>query len=455
MLLLLMFLVNSAATVGFGNDGEASGGNAAANRYWVPDGKWVRDQEGRVLLLRGANYSGLEWGYFSTEPHGPEEADFVQMASWGVSVVRLPIAWTYLEPEPNRIDLGYLRNEVDRVIGFAERHGMTVILDMHQFLWSSCFPKGLGVPPWTCEGKYANSIMAASLAQSDFWRGTNAPDGRPIIEHLVDVWRAVATYYRDSPTVVAFDFLNEPADSRNLFSVPKWEHDTLFPFYRRMASLVRSLGCRQTLVIEPNVIRAIGARAHPEPIGDANTIYSPHIYLGSDSPAGFHGGQAELSAQFAQAAAEAAEMQAPLLVGEWGGDANFVRYALTAEDEQLVGGTIWGYFPSGNELVDGDGNEDPGRVNFLARPYPMQTAGIPKALQWDFDARVLDYTWTEDPAREIPNPTVIFVPVERHFGKGMQITVSEGDTFELQGDRLVITACRSRESHSVRITPRS
>src|SRR6185436_5699792 len=123
-----------------------------------PDGTWIRDPQGRVLLLRGSNYSGLEWGYFSNQPHGPEEADFAQMETWGVGVVRLPIAWTYLEPEPNRINLDYLRDEVDRVIGFAERHGMAVIVDMHQFNWSSCFTGGLGVPPWTCAGKYPDRL---------------------------------------------------------------------------------------------------------------------------------------------------------------------------------------------------------------------------------------------------------------------------------------------------------
>jgi hypothetical protein len=50
------------------------------------DGQWLRDVRGRVVLLRGLNYSGLEFGNFVGMPHGPEEADFAQMASWGVDV---------------------------------------------------------------------------------------------------------------------------------------------------------------------------------------------------------------------------------------------------------------------------------------------------------------------------------------------------------------------------------
>jgi hypothetical protein len=43
------------------------------------DGTWLRDRRGRVVLLRGMNYSGLEFGNFPGAPHGPEEADFAQM----------------------------------------------------------------------------------------------------------------------------------------------------------------------------------------------------------------------------------------------------------------------------------------------------------------------------------------------------------------------------------------
>ena len=69
------------------------------------DGTWLRDDAGRVVLLRGMNYSGLEFGNFPGAPHGPEEADFAQMAGWGVNVIRLPIAWHYLEPSPGVLDV--------------------------------------------------------------------------------------------------------------------------------------------------------------------------------------------------------------------------------------------------------------------------------------------------------------------------------------------------------------
>ena len=232
----------------------------------------------------------------------------------------------------------------------------------------------------------------------------------------------------------------------------EFEHNILFPFYRSLAELIRGAGAqRQTLIAEPAVTRNIGMRAHPEPIGDDNALYSPHIYLNADS-GGYTGDQAGVSEQYAQAVTEASEMQAPLWVGEWGGgDPNFYRYSLFAEDEFLIGGAQWAYFPSGNEVVDADGNENSALVDLLARPYPIQTAGTPQSLLWDVEARTLDYSWSEDPTRKIPNPTILFIPVSRHFADGVEVTVSAGDHFELEGDRLIITADRRNEQHSVHV----
>jgi hypothetical protein len=381
-LLSVILAIGFAALIGCGEDS----GSTANGSGWVPDGQWVRDRQGRVLLLRGINYSGLEWGNFSTQPHGPQEADLARIASWGITVVRLPIAWAYLEPEPGRIDLGYLKNEVDRVVDFAQRHGIVVILDMHQYKWSMCFTDGLGIPTWTCQGKYSNTFGAMLKAQSDFWRGATAPDGRPLLDHFADVWLRVAEYYRDSPTVVAFNFFNEPLDvlvglneGKPLEqAVQEFEHDVLFPYYQRLARLVRGVGAPQTLVLDPAVTRAVGIRAHPQPIGDTNVMYAPHLYFGADT-GGFTGDLDYLRAQYAQAVTEASEIGAPLWIGEWGGVAGgpgFYRSSLAMQDAFLLGSAAWGYFPSGNELVDADGTEHLELVNLLARPYPLQTAGF-------------------------------------------------------------------------------
>ena len=459
----LQVLVWAVAVALFcGCGAQADGGSPKNPSRWVPDGRWIRDPEGRVLMLRGVNYSGLEWGNFSTQPHGPQESDFARIASWGFHVVRLPIAWAYLEPEPGKMDLSYLKNEVDRVIGFAQRHGIKVIIDMHQFNWSLCFTSGLGIPTWTCEGKYGTGAIGAMQAQSDFWTGAKASDGRPLLDHLADVWLQVAKYYRDSPTVVAFEFFNEPLDlltgvnagASTDDAVLAFERDVLFPYYQRLAVLVRGVGARQTLVLDPAVTRAAGLRAHPQSIGDANTLYAPHIYLGADTPLGVQVDEAGIRAQYAQAVTEAAEFGGPLWVGEWGaGGPSFYRSSLTMLDEFLLGSACFGYFPSGNELVAADGTENLELVNLLVRPYPLQTAGIPQVLTWNPETHEFRYTWAQDPEHAIPDPTIIVVQTARFFPKGFKMVVSPGDSAEVDGDRVLVRVDRHNVSHSIEIRP--
>lgn len=458
---LALALLSGCGTAADGGT-PADTSQAAHPNRWVPDGRWIRDAEGRVLMLRGVNYSALEWGNFSTQPHGPQEADFARIASWGFHVVRLPIAWAYLEPEPGKIDLSYLKTEVDRVIEFAHRHGIVVILDMHQFQWSMCFTGGLGIPTWTCDGKYKNDDFGVgrTQAESDFWSGAKAPDGRLLLDHLADVWLKVAEYYRDSPTVVAFNFFNEPSDMLTSLQtgptyeegVAAYERQVLFPYYQRLTGLVRGVGAQQTLVLDPAVQRASGMRVHPQPIGDANVVYAPHLYLGY-----LHSGTTtnDIRKDYAQAMTEAVELGGPLWVGEWGGGGPaFYRDSLTMLDEFLLGSACFGYFPSGNELVSADGVENLELINLLVRPYPVQTAGIPQVLNWDPDKHEFRYIWAEDPNHAIPDPTIVFVPTARFFPQGYTTVLSAGDSAEIDGDRLLIHVDHHSASHSLEIHPK-
>jgi hypothetical protein len=427
------------------------------------DGTWLRDGRGRVVLLRGVNYSGLEFGNFVGMPHGPKEADFAQMASWGVNVVRLPVAWHYLEPAPGVLDRGHLREQVDAVIRFARRHDVAVVIELHQYLWSPCFG-GNGVPAWTCEGKGYPGFFDA---EHDFWAGALAPDGRRQIDHLLDVWRQLARHCRSRSNVVGFDFLNEPLDVGNLAA---FEHDALYPFYRQAVAAVREAGARQLLFLEPPLLRNVGAAAHPEPVGDADLAYAPHLYTTTYGlpDLRYTGDRAAVDRDYAQAAAEAAAQEAVLWVGEYGGNTDadggflaatelFLRDSLEEQEERLVGSGFWAYFPSDNtfSLVDASGAEKGALVDLLARPYPMATAGIPEELRWDPATRELFYRFAEDPAGGVKDPTIVFVPAARHYPAGFVVETSAGEVarFDAARSRLVLRRDPSHAEHTLRLRP--
>jgi endoglycosylceramidase len=447
---------------------SAGSAGAARTGRLRSDGTWIRDRSGRVTLLRGVNYSGLEFGNFFGSSRPPEESDFDQMASWGVNVVRLPIAWHYLEPASNVIDVEHLRSQVDPIVRFARRRRMVVVLEMHQFQWSPC-TGGNGAPAWSCEGQgYARNAIGGWTAQHDFWAGAEAPDGRPLLDHFLDVWRVLARHYRRSRVVTGFNMLNEPTD---IFAPATFETTALYPAYRRWAAVIREQNALQMLVLEPPVLRNLGAPANPEPIGDTNLLYAPHLYTetGGLPNLKYSGNRAAVDADYALAAAEAAAQGAVLWVGEYGGNTDVaggfraatelaIRDHVDEQDERLVGAAVWAYFPTDNtfSLVDVAGIEKGALVDRLATPYPQSTAGIPQALSFDPESREFTYTFAEDPSRRIPDPTVIFVPLARHYPTGVVVETTPGDRADVdeQRSRIVLRRDRSLALHTVTVRPR-
>jgi len=155
-------------------------------------------------------------------------------------------------------------------------------------------------------------------AQSDFWKRRHGSDGRPLVDHLLDAWDLVARHYASWPAVAGFDFLNEPLDSGNIGSFERDAALSLLSTRRR-----RRARARATQMI---ALRAAGDAQHrhprkPEPVGDANLLYAPHLYTvtgGLDS-IGYDGDRPAIDADYALAASEALRQGAVLWPGEHGG----------------------------------------------------------------------------------------------------------------------------------------
>jgi hypothetical protein len=277
----------------------------------------------------------------------------------------------------------------------------------------------------------------------------------------------VARRYRGG-NVVGFDFLNEPLD---ILDTLGFEHETLYPFYRRAIDTVRRAGARQVIFLEPPVTRNVRIRAHPEPVGDASLVYAPHLYTTTFGLPDlmYTGNRAAVTADYDQAAVEAAEQRAVLWVGEYGGstvpdggflDATelFLAHSLAEQEARLVASGFWAYFPSDNtfSLVDADGGEKGRLVDIFTRAYPMATAGIPQTIAWDPDARTFDFTFVEDPEDDARDPTIVFVPADRHYPGGFVVDTSPGVTAVFDARRSVLVVRRRDRSeplHEVHVRP--
>jgi hypothetical protein len=425
------------------------------------DAQWVRDRAGRVMLLRGANYSGLEFGNFIGHPHGPEEADFVQMESWGFNVIRLPIAWNYLEPLPNALDESYLTGQVDPVVDWADRHGMLVVPEMHQFQWSPCFTNGNGAPAWTCADRgYSDDFNGVLAAACDFFTGATAPDGRTLMDHFVDAWRLVARHFAGDRRIAGFDFFNEPPGLGCAPLPPgAFERDALIPFYRRLRQAVQDEGADPILFFDPPVFRNLGVGIYAEPIGP-NVVYAPHLYTETFGlpDRQYDGNAAAITDDYTLAQSEATTLGGPLVCGEYGGNTavaggylaateRFVRDTLAEQDRRLIGGAVWAYFPSDNtfSVVDADGNPKGALVDILTHPYARRIAGVPLAMSFDSNTGAFAFSFQGDPA--VSDPTEIFLPPSL-IGT---IAISDG-SYERSGNLLLYYRGASA-THEIDVLP--
>ncbi|MBZ0272128.1 cellulase family glycosylhydrolase [bacterium] len=411
------------------------------------------DEMGREIVLRGANYMGMEFGWFN---HAPE--DFERIASWGFNVVRLPIAWDYLEPDPGVWDDTYLPDVVDPAVQYASDAGLRVIIDMHQWNW--CKPLGgNGIPDWICEdfagGAWPWNYMAAT---TDFW---THPD---YLDDFVEAWSRVAEHFADDDRVFAFDLFNEPvAGWRTL----PWtfENPLLRPLYVRFIDAIRAHHQAAYIVIEPSIIDGIGLPFVMDPIDDPRLIFGPHLYPGDTGTGGSRGydfGIDRIRNLMAKVSGEAIAFGAPLLLGEMGivskapGAGEYTRDASTVLDEAMAHSTWWVFWRDDNQygLIDANGDDKAIFLDHLDRPYPRATAG--RLVAYGFDETTRTFTVEFKNTDDAPQ-TTIYIPA-RHFPDGFDVASTDAEaawSFAFDADTRLVTvdADPLLQTHTITVTP--
>jgi endoglucanase len=216
---------------------------SAQSRFVHTDGKFLVAPDGKHLMLRGTNLGnwlepegymfGLEGGPqspreiedFFNELIGPAEAakfwqayrdayitedDMRFIRQTGSNSVRIPLHYKFFLAG-NDEELARL----DRVIGWAKKYGLYVILDMH------CAPGGqTGTNiddsygyPWLYESREDQALT-------------------------ISIWKRIAEHYRDNTTVLGYDLLNEPIPH-----FPQLQHynSDLEPLYKRITTAIRQV----------------------------------------------------------------------------------------------------------------------------------------------------------------------------------------------------------------------
>ncbi len=437
------------------SDAGVDSGGDGGDREPVEEGTYfVRDDDGRVMILRGMNIMSSSKGDPYRLPD-LEEADVERYArQWGFNVVRYLIFWDAVEPSPGVYDTAYFDKTEERLNWFANQ-GVHVILDMHQDVYSQRFCCD-GAPEWAIEDDglpfvqnpvwSLNYFAPAVMAAFDNFFDHEGSHGA-LQDHFAGAWAAVVARFKDHPAVLGYDILNEPSpgsayDASDITVTPNdgpaAEFDrTLFTeFYQRMISAIREVDQDGWIFYEPRV--AAPANGQPSFIlalddpreGEARIAYAPHLYSV----------QMEFNQRYNPATdttlqnwetnrnIETGVQKAPLLLGEWGFDPNwpeagvFMRKLLDMGDRMMLGWTYWSYDPAGWGIWERDSQGqfvERENANALVRPYPQRVAGIPRAFSFDPDTRVFKLVF--DPSPSAALPTEIYLPANRHYAEGWSI----------------------------------
>ena len=180
-----------------------------------------RQIEARVAALVGEEKAAEFWKEFREEFIA--EADIKAIAEAGFDHVRLPInSRIIMNDDGSLIEAGFLL--IDRLIRWCEQHNLWVLLDLH------------GAPG----GQTGTNIDDSPNQLPELFMESRYRD------QTIDLWKAIASRYKDETVVLGYDLLNEPLPN-------EWQYkymEELKELYIDLTAAVRSIDANHLLMYE-------------------------------------------------------------------------------------------------------------------------------------------------------------------------------------------------------------
>lgn len=180
------------------------------------------DESGRTRIFNGMNIDDKLRDQQAFR-YLLDEEFFKKFRAFGLDFIRLAVTWQNIEPQPGKYNENYLLS-LDRIFNLAEKHGVYILLDMHQDLYSGNDGEsvGDGAPAWAvltdgakprmpifvwADGYFFGKWVRRSF--DNFWNNTPV-HGKGLQEHYCALWQMLARRYGDRPALFGFDLMNEP-----------------------------------------------------------------------------------------------------------------------------------------------------------------------------------------------------------------------------------------------------
>lgn len=469
-------------TVAVADDPEGCDGSVEA-----PDPRFVVDDCGRVVILRGVNVESSAKGATQDDEHLPSTAveDQAALGTWGWNGVRFLVFWGAIEPEDGTYDEAYL-DEVETWLDWYADHDVHVVLDLHQDIYAwKVF--GNGAPDWAVDTKGLESKPlpegqpwvlqaidpAVQAAYQSFWNPE--PGERDLRVDYHEALAHLAERFADHPAVIGYDVMNEPSFAhgdleatlaiQDQAAAGEFENPNLTAFMQDGIEAVRSADEDAWVMVEPtSLLNAFPYAGDLVPDGlddprdgPPRLAYAGHLYQTTvHDGTGYPEGDTYLEQWEALRVAEAEEMDAALWFGEWGGPPDqdgmdrYVAEVLTMADRTMTGWAWWSWDPGGWSPVETDGSTVSDNGRRLMRVQPRAVAGTPTAFSWDDEAWVFTMSWDE--RDDASGPTELAVPASL-FPDGF-VVVLDGEAvvdpaWIEQTSILRLDPDRSRSTHEV------
>jgi endoglycosylceramidase len=353
-------------------------------------------------------------------------------------------------------------------VNLLGRYHIYTLLDMHQDVYNQMF-EGEGAPNWAVctdgvpsvdpPGRWSleYATTAAGIAFHHFWTNDVVGD----LQGQYDlVWGDVARYFRNNPWILGYDPFNEPFSRSLVLFGDRHFDDELECFYTgtaHMGALIhgsRVVNCPKNdpaqgviptllandphhlIFAEPDIYASRGYPTFLGPMNFPNLVFNVHIYCGARSPV--TGNPTNVVACAAQDTRSLIhrEEDRPLMASQAqpGGPAWFVsEFGATSSpslvesftsqaDARLVGWAYWSwkYYqdPTGSSLealVTSTGRLR-STAQVLSETYPEAIAGTPVSMSFDDATGTFQLVYKAND--RVRAPTVIFVPIQRHYANG-------------------------------------
>jgi hypothetical protein len=362
------------------------------------DGRHFRDAQGRTIILRGVNarVNGVFDVTFSDGRQAVEEiphfeaADAQRMAEIGFNLLRLPINWSGVEPQPGQYDRAYL-DRVARVVDLCRAHGILVLIDVHQDAWSKEIGED-GAPLWAIVPP-PEKLLSGPLHDLGE-RRLSAQVTKAFVSFFTNNAERLQDKFAAMMAVVAQRFAGDQAVlGYEIFNEPQATDEELLPFHEKVASAIRAVDAEHLIAWEPSVYRNF---TNVSPLGDkpfpvAGTIYAPHVY----------------TAIFNNDPRYAAGTYVAALAQSWV-DA---RHALDGADAQLASTAWWVWKETSQAswgFFDASGAERADQIAAISRPYARAIGGDASSMKWDGTTLTVAYTGAAPSDIFFPSATPVF-----------------------------------------------